>query len=171
MALVRDGLLVADDAWRFVAEADEIPAEGAVVVTAKRWLKERERFAGRNAPTGIKIEAGDDIKALAADIDRFALVAVDFPKFNDGRGYSTAHLLRTRYGYKGEIRAVGRVLRDSLLYMHRCGFDAFDIVDKDPLGAWRQKLGEMSVFYQPATDDRTPARDLRHPHRPLARAS
>lgn len=171
MTLIKDGALVGEDGWAFLGDADELPAEGAVVVTAKRWLKERERLAGRNAPTGVKFEAGDDPRALAADIDRFALVAVDFPKFNDGRGYSTARLLRGRCGYRGELRAVGRVLRDQLLFMQRCGFDAFDVADKDPVGAWQQALGEMSVFYQPSADDRIPARALRHPRRRLARAS
>lgn len=171
MALIRNGALVEGDPWRFYAEGEELPADGAALVTAKRWAKERERLIGRNAPIGVKLEASDQPKSIAADLDRFGLVAVDFPKFNDGRGYSAARLLRERYGYKGEIRAVGRVLRDQLLYMLRCGFDGFDLTDKDPVAAWAQAVGAMSVFYQPAADDRAPVRMLRHPRPRLARAS
>ena len=171
MALIRNGALVPEDPWRFFAEGEALPADGAALVTAKRWATERERLIGRNAPIGVKLEAGDQANAIAADLDRFGLVAVDFPKFNDGRGYSAARLLRERYGYKGEIRAVGRVLRDQLLLMLRCGFDGFDLADKDPVGAWAQAVGDMSVFYQPAADDRVPARKLRHSRSWLARAS
>jgi uncharacterized protein (DUF934 family) len=169
MALIRNGALVEGDPWRFVADGEELPAAGAAVVTAKRWVAERDGLIGRNAPIGVKLEAGDQPKSIASDLDRIDLVAVDFPAFKDGRGFSAARLLRERYGYKGEIRAVGRVLRDALLYMQRCGFDAFDLVDKDPVAAWRESLGEMSVFYQPAADERAPARRLRRPR--LARAS
>jgi uncharacterized protein (DUF934 family) len=171
MALIRNGALVEGDPWRFFAEGEALPAGGAALVTAKRWAAERERLLGRNAPIGVKLEAGDQPAAIAADLDRFGLVAVDFPKFNDGRGYSAARLLRERHGYKGEIRAVGRVLRDQLLFMLRCGFDGFDLADKDPVGAWAEAVGAISVFYRPAGDDRAPARRLRHAGPRLARAS
>jgi uncharacterized protein (DUF934 family) len=169
MALIRNGALVAGDPWRFVADGDELPADGAAVVTAKRWTTERDRLLGRNAPIGVKLEAGDALDAIARDLDRIGLVAIDFPAFKDGRGFSSARLLRERYGYRGEIRAIGRVLRDALLYMLRCGFDAFDLTDKDPVAAWNEAVAEMSVFYQPAADGRVPARRLRNPR--LARAS
>ena len=169
MALIRNGALVENDPWRFLADNEELPAEGAALVTAKRWIAERDRLLGRNAPVGVKLEAGDHPKSIAGDLDRIGLVAVDFPAFKDGRGFSAARLLRERYGYKGEIRAVGRVLRDALLYMQRCGFDAVDLTDKDPVAAWKEAVGEMTVFYQPAADERVPARSLRNPR--LARAS
>ena len=169
MALIRNGALVQNDPWRFVADGEDLPPEGAAVVTAKRWLAERDRLLGRNAPVGVRLEAGDQPKAIAADLERIGLVAVDFPAFKDGRGFSSARLLRERYGYKGEIRAVGRVLRDALLFMLRCGFDAFDLIDKDPVTAWNEAVAELSVFYQPAADGRAPARTLRNPR--LARAS
>jgi len=169
MALIRNGALVENDPWRFVADGEELPPEGAALVTARRWVAERDRLVGRNAPVGVRLEAADHPKSIAADLDRIGLVAVDFPAFKDGRGFSAARLLRERYGYKGEIRAVGRVLRDALLYMLRCGFDAFDLTDKDPVAAWNEAVGEMSVFYQPAADGRAPARRLRNPR--LARAS
>jgi uncharacterized protein (DUF934 family) len=82
------------------------------------------------------------------------VVALEFPKFSDGRAFSYARLLRERYGYQGEVRAVGEVLRDLLLYMHRCGFNAYQ-VDRDDAGErWQAALEEMSVWYQPTADGR-----------------
>lgn len=78
-------------------------------------------------PDMALLEAGDDPAALAARLDALRVVAVDFPKFGDGRGYSIAWLLRERYGYRGELRAVGEVARDNLYFMAQCGFDAFQL--------------------------------------------
>ena len=76
-------------------------------------------------------------------------------KFNDGRAFSYARLLRERYGFQGEVRAVGEVLRDLLLYMHRCGFDAFEIDRQDAVERWQAALAEVSVWYQPTADGRS----------------
>ena len=89
------------------------------------------------------------------------MVALEFPKFRDGRAYSTARLLRERYGFAGELRAVGDVLRDQFLFMHRCGFDAFEVADEQAVAAWRKAIAEFTVFYQTATDGRAPAGALR----------
>ena len=84
-------------------------------------------------PEMALLEAGDDPGALAASLGRLKLVAVNFPKFGDGRGYSIARLLRERYGYRGELRAIGAVARDHLYYMAQCGFDAFELrTGEDP---------------------------------------
>jgi uncharacterized protein (DUF934 family) len=81
---------------------------------------------------GVWLDSHEDPEALADDLDRLSLVAVNFPKFTDGRGYSIARLLRERYHYQGEIRAIGDVLQDQLFYMQRCGIDAYALrADKD----------------------------------------
>ena len=91
----------------------------------------------------------------------FALVALDFPKFRDGRAYSYARLLRERYGFRGELRAVGEVLLEQLFFMLRTGFDAFEIQGPDPSGAYRTALADFSVWYQPTGDGRPTAIQLR----------
>ena len=111
--------------------------------------------------------AGADVRdvlqnVVTNDLDRLALIALDFPVFRDGRAYSHARLLRERFGFDGEIRATGNVLRDQFLFMHRCGFDAFVIADPAQADAWLQSISEISVWYQPATDSRTPVLSLRH---------
>jgi uncharacterized protein (DUF934 family) len=101
--------------------------------------------------------------AIADDVGRLGLVALEFPRFTDGRPYSHARLLRQRLGYRGELRAVGNVLRDQLLFMRRCGFDAFELPDGADVAAWLSAFDEISVFYQPAADGAPPAMELRRP--------
>ena len=99
----------------------------------------------RAAPIGVRLKAGQHLEVIAAHGARLALVALEFPKFTDGRAYSYARLLRERYGYKGELCAVGQVLRDQLLFMHRCGFDAYEIARADAACARRSPRSASSI--------------------------
>ena len=120
------------------------------------WLASRDQFAGKALPLGIWLEAHDDLKDVVPDLPRFELVAVNFARFSDGRGYSIARLLRGRYGYKGELRAVGDVLLDQLFYLMRVGFDAYALRDdQDPLAAGAA-LRAFSVSYQGGADQPLP---------------
>jgi uncharacterized protein (DUF934 family) len=120
------------DNWRLLdaaAPLTDILASGDVIVPLALWRAHRDALAARNGRTGVWLAADEGPDALAEDIDRLPLIAVSFPKFGDGRGFSTARLLRERYGYKGELRAIGDVLRDQLFFMERCGFDTFALRD------------------------------------------
>jgi len=161
MPLLRNGRLVDDD-WRFVGDDEALSIEGAVVVSLKRWTAERDSLLQRGAPLGVRLEPADLVETLAPDLARLALIQIDFPKFNDGRGYSTARLLRQRYRYPGELRAVGRVLRDQLLYLHRCGFDAFEIAREDAIETWIKAVSEFGAWYQRGADARPTVTALRH---------
>lgn len=146
---------IVDDAVVHVADGEPLPANGTVTVSLERWQAERDALTARG-DVGVRLTAADEPEALFADVAALALVAVEFSKFTDGRGYSTARLLRERGGYSGELRAVGHVLRDQLLYMHRVGFDAFELSpDKDIEGAL-EAFRELSVKYQPAVDEKLP---------------
>ncbi len=165
--IFRNGAFV-DDVWTRLDDDAPVPEDGYVLVPAARWLAERERLAARNHPLAIVIGAGDRIEDLAADLDRFQVVAIDFPAYTDGRGYSAARLARDRYGYRGELRAVGNVLADQVPLMARCGFDTF-VVTKP---AARQVLADggvpdVPVYYQPATRAEAPVPN----HRPWLRRS
>jgi uncharacterized protein (DUF934 family) len=94
---------------------------------------------------------------LAADIDSLPLIAIDFPKFVDGRGYSTARLLRDKYRFGGELRAIGQVLRDQFVFMLRAGFDAFEVKKQSDAEAFAVSAKRYSVFYQPTGDGRITA--------------
>ena len=120
-----------------------------------------EAFTGQSNATAVRIEPGDDARELLPHLGRLSLVEVNFPAFGDGRGYSSARILREA-GYEGELRAVGDVLVDQLAYMRRCGFDAFEPdqqLDKDDVQAAFDRWPEV---YQDAADDRTPIWTKRH---------
>lgn len=163
--IIRDGVIVSDD-WQLmpVTEAESaataiVPA-GNVMVPLKVWIAQREslisRISVQNQPIGVWLDGADDPSLLADSIDRFAVIAVNFPKFTDGRGYSTATLLRSRYGFTKELRAIGDVLRDQLFYLRRAGFNAFAVrADKDINDALNA-LTDFSEVYQGAVDQPLP---------------
>ena len=120
-----------------------------------------EAFMGQTNATAVRIEAGEDARQLIPHLDRIALVEVDFPRFRDGRGYSSARILREA-GYTGEIRAAGDVLVDQMLFMRRCGFDSFaPDAPVDPV-VLQAAFDRYEFFYQPAADDAVPVWKLRH---------
>ena len=162
MPLLKDGK-IADDQWTAVADDAPLPADRPVIVSLERWQKEKDVLAGRNAPLGVRLKSDQSPELIREDLGRFGLVALDFPHFKDGRAYSYARLLRERFGYKGELRAVGNVLRDQYMFMQRCGFDAFEVKDARAVEAWQQAMTEMSVWYQPTADGRRTAIQIRHP--------
>ena len=126
--LIKDGAL-ADDRWALLRDARalaDVPAHGAVIVPLALWVAQRDALAARGE-AGVLLGPADDPDALAPDVASLSVIAIDFPTFADGRGYSIARLLRERHGYRGELRAVGDVLRDQLYLMAECGFDAFEI--------------------------------------------
>ena len=127
--LIKERRIVADS-WHLFergskGELPEVPARGDVIVPLALWLARRYDFLAYPGKLGVWVDANEGPEALAGDVQRFPLIAVNFPKFGDGRGYSIARLLRERYGYKGELRAIGDVLHDHLYFMEQCGFDAF----------------------------------------------
>jgi uncharacterized protein (DUF934 family) len=91
---------------------------------------------------------------IGAEAGRFGVIALSFPSFADGRAFSQARVLRSQYGYAGEIRATGGVGRDQLLFMQRCGIDAFEVPERALTEDWFAALGEIDLFYQPAEDNR-----------------
>ena len=147
MPLLKDGK-VAADSWAPLSEGTEMP-QGDVIVTLEQWQAGRERLRGHNGRLGLRLKSDQSPAQLADDLQHFALIALEFPRFGDGRAYSYARLLRERYAFKGELRAVGNVLRDQLLFMLRCGFDAFEIAGEGALDAWREAVAEIDLFYQP----------------------
>jgi uncharacterized protein (DUF934 family) len=146
---------VQDDAWQLLDDAADVPEQGDVIVGLVRWNQNADALLARSGKVAVVLrsnESPDDIQRR----DELALVAIDFPKFADGRGYSNARRLRERLGFEGEIRAVGDVLRDQLFYMHRCGIDSFALkAGKDIAGAL-DAFREFSVTYQAAADDPRP---------------
>lgn len=138
------------DAWTHAVDGEPLP-DGAVFLSKARFLAEKPALIGRTAPLGLLLDPADRLDDLADDIARFAAIAVRFPRYGDGRGYSLARLLRERHGFTGELRAVGDVLWDQLEAFRRVGFDAL-VIEHAPTRA-RLADGERPaspVWYQPA---------------------
>lgn len=152
--IIRKGEVVSD---ALVHLEDDAPlVAGDVTVSLSRWLAEAGALTAHDAQVGVRLAPTDDARALAEQAASLPLIAVEFPKFSDGRGYSHARILREQLGFKGELRAVGDVLRDQLFVMARCGFDAFEVrADKDIRDALKA-FETFSVRYQGAADDPRP---------------
>jgi uncharacterized protein (DUF934 family) len=150
--LIKERRIVADN-WRLLSrgpqgELPEAPPQDDVIVPLALWLARREAFLAYPGKLGVWLDASEGPEAIAADLQRFAVIAVNFPKFGDGRGYSIARLLRERYGYTGELRAIGDVLHDHLHFMKQCGFDAFMLREDQDANEALTALDTFSDGYQ-----------------------
>ena len=148
MALIKNRRLVADT-WRLLQPEDAIPVEGNVIVPLALWREQRSALHDRKGLTGVWMAPADDPSEIG---DLPPLIAVHFPAFTDGRGYSTARLLRQRYGFTGELRAFGDVLRDQLFELARCGFDSFVLRDDQDADDALRAFDDFSETYQAAAD-------------------
>ncbi len=160
MPLIEQGR-IGEDAWSFAPDGEPVPNDRPVIISFERWQAERASFDGRNAALGVRLKSGTLAGAIAADLDRFALVAVEFAKFRDGRGFSTARELRERYGYAGEIRAVGHVIPDQYQFLMRTGFTSVEAPEGTEPESWANALTEITVAYQPSLVEAPPLSLLR----------
>lgn len=157
--LIQNGRLVADRWQRLeMSEDADLGALSAapILLPASLWCARRDELLARTGEIGVSLAPGFPLESLAGDIGRFSLIAVEFPKFADGRGYSIASLLRQRYGYRGELRAVGDVGRDQMFYLRRVGFDAFLIPEGRDAEDALQGLSDFPDTYQGAADQPLP---------------
>ena len=156
MPLVKHGKIAADD---FVTVADdvEIPADGAILLPAARFLADAAVLTTRADKIGVIWPNNRDVDDLVPHLGKVAVVALVFPSFRDGRAYSQARLLRERFAYRGEMRATGQVLRDQFVFMLRAGFDAFDVRKDSDARAFAETVKRYTVFYQPTGDGRISA--------------
>ena len=147
----------------FTAAADDaaLPESGGAIVSLARFVKEREQLLARNAPVGVRLKSSESPEALGADAQRLSLVAIEFPAFGDGRGFSWARMLRTRLGFTGEIRAVGKFIYDQIAHQKRTGFDAWELPDGFTLEQFERALREITNPYQPSADGKKTIRELR----------
>ncbi|QBQ98281.1 DUF934 domain-containing protein [Paraburkholderia pallida] len=165
MALIIKKREIVEDNWQVVRAAEDgtlpevsaLPA-GKVLVPFVLWQAERDALIASRSKDelGVWLEPDSEPADIAGDFDKLALIGIDFPVFRDGRGYSIGRLLRERYGYKGELRAIGDVLRDQLRFYERCGFDSYALrADKDINDALKA-FTEFTVQYQGAFDEPSP---------------
>ena len=141
------------DIWAILDDGAAFPAHGFALLPMTRWLAERDSLKSFATSIGLVLYAGDDINSIVDDLSCFSVIALDFPKFADGRSYSTARLLRENHRYRGELRAIGDVLIDQIPLMRRCGFDAFAI-SNEPTRRMLEAghVPDVPLYMQPTSD-------------------
>jgi uncharacterized protein (DUF934 family) len=156
MPLVNGGK-IADDSFVKLAVDTPLPEGGDILVPAERFVGEADALLKRTGKVGVIWPNNRDIAELVPYLGKIATVALVFPTFRDGRAYSQARLLRERYGYRGDLRATGQVLRDQFVFMLRAGFDSFEVKKQADAEAFMLTAKRYSVFYQPTGDGRITA--------------
>jgi len=155
MAFIKDRKL-AHDPWHLLKASNDsvpaLPATGKVIVPLVFWRQHRDELIARPDGVGVWLLATDEAREIADDLPLLQVIAVNFATFNDGRGYSTARLLRERYGWRGELRAIGDVLSDQIFYLTRVGFDAFELREGEDMEAVLGRFEDFSETYQAAVD-------------------
>lgn len=149
--LIKDGQLQ-EDHWTLIDEDAPIPATGPVILPLALYQAQKSEWDATDRDIGVWLNDEQMAEDVIDSLDKLALIALRFPKFADGRGFSKARLLRERYGYKGEIRAIGDFLPDQVFYMGRCGIDAFACRTEDEAMTALALLSPFSVRYQSGTD-------------------
>ncbi len=147
---------LAEDPFTAVSDDQQIPP-GDVIISLARFQSEGELLLGEERRVGVRLESDQAVEDLAYDLPQIAVVALAFPKMGDGRAFSSVRLLRERFGYKGQIRAVGAVLRELAGNMVRCGFDAFEPADGSTVEEWERATRRFRHVYQRSSDGRSPA--------------
>jgi uncharacterized protein (DUF934 family) len=167
MPLIKNGAIAQD---RYVRVPDDAPVPDGVpaIVPAARFLADAEEILARDAPTGVIWPNNRRVAELAPYLDRLAAIVLMFPNFKDGRGYSQARLLRERYGFGGELRAAGQILRDQFVFLVRAGFDSLEVAKTGDAEAFAAVLARYTVFYQVAGDGRPSAARQRLSRPPAA---
>jgi uncharacterized protein (DUF934 family) len=148
------GNAIVDDNWQLIGAEDEIP-QGRVLMPLARWLAldDERRLGGDTAPW---LDSDQEFADALPELLKAGLIAVNFPTFMDGRGFSIAEILRQQHGYRGELRAIGYLIQDQLFFLKRCGFDAFQLREGTDLKAALASLQPFSVTYQTSADTDRP---------------
>ena len=156
MPLVENGQVV-QDRYVYVGEDEPVPDRVPVIVPAKRFLDNADVLIRRDGSLGVAWPNDRRVAELAPWLGHLALVALQFPKFRDGRAYSQARLLRETYGFGGTLRATGDVLRDQFQFLVRAGFNSFEVKKPADAGVFAEAVRRYSVFYQASADGSVPA--------------
>ncbi len=147
---------LAEDAFTNVGDDEALPP-GDVIISLTRFQTDGEGLLSEGRQVGVRVKSDEEVEALAYDLPRIAVVALEFPKYRDGRAFSSARVLRERLNFQGEVRAVGDVLRTLAGFMVRCGFDAFEPADGSTPDDWQRATLRFRHVYQRASDGRAPA--------------
>jgi uncharacterized protein (DUF934 family) len=152
-SLIKDGTVV-NNLWQIVDEDHTDLAQDHIILPYSLWVANQDSLSQRvsEGKVGLLLEGEHNLQEQHESLASFALIAIRFPGFMDGRGFSVGRLLRERYGFTGELRATGSVIRDQLCYLQRCGFSSFDLDDDINVEAALESLSDFSEGYQISVD-------------------
>jgi uncharacterized protein (DUF934 family) len=150
MQIIKDKQIIEDN-WTHLTDTDEL-SDGNITVSLARWKEEKSILGNRKSSTGIRLSTSDKIEDIADDLDKIPLIALEFPAFTDGRSFSHARLLRNRYGFNGEIRAIGNYMADQVFYLSRVGVNAFQLERPEDLVTALSTMNDFTVKYQSSTN-------------------
>ncbi len=153
--IIKDRAIV-EDSFRYITDAVDLAAGGDIILDLTLWNEHKASLQNHAGKIGVQITGDAEPEVIADDLASLDVVAIHFPVFRDGRGFSLARILRSRFGYQGELRATGDVLRDQLFFMQRCGFNAFEPRPDRSLEDALAGLNDFSVIYQADANERRP---------------
>jgi uncharacterized protein (DUF934 family) len=162
LRVVKDNKVI-EDSWLHLVDITSVEslAEGDVILALAFWKDHQAELLGRSGQLGVCVGGDDDIDDIVEDLTDFSLIAIEFPTFRDGRGYSLARILRDHHNYQGDIRAIGDVLRDQLFFMQRCGFSSFQVREDRDMDVDLSGFSDFSITYQSAADGALPVYKIR----------
>ncbi len=146
MQIIKDRKIIEDN-WTHIPDDDEI-SEGNITVSLSRWKEEKIKLLARKESAGVRLSPSDNVEDIADDLEQIPLVALEFPAFTDGRSFSHARLLRSRYGFNGEIRAIGNYMPDQVFYLVCVGVNAFQLEKPEELNTALSTMNDFTVQYQ-----------------------
>jgi len=153
--LLKDNQII-EDSWAFLDDSAETLPSGNLLLSLEQWQQFSDQLSQHNGELGLWLEGNAEIDAVIDSLQQLSLIAIKFPKFVDGRGFSLARLLRERYNYNGELRAIGEFIRDQLYLLKRCGFNAFQLTEDQDLSEASKSLNDFSETYQVSADQQEP---------------
>lgn len=157
MQIIKDKTLTTDN-WQLIRQTeDDMPIlEEPFILPFPYWQTNKELLLKNSYKKGVWLSSDTKVEDIIDDLPHFALIAIDFPVSKDGRPYSTARLLRQRYSYKGELRAIGDIGIDHFFYLQRCGFNSFEIEAEKNSEGFLHRFKDFSICYQAAVDENPP---------------
>lgn len=149
MRIIKDKKIVEDN-WTYVSDTSPVQ-DGNITVSPEKWQHDRKELLNRNGNLGLRLGSVDSLDHIKKDLENFKLIELNFSAFTDGRGFSQAWMLRNRYQYKGELRAVGHFMLDQMYYLSRVGFNSFNPENPTDLQCALSALDDFTIQYQVST--------------------
>lgn len=150
MKIIKDKQII-EDSWLHISDNDEI-VDGDITLSLARWQKKVTELTDHKGSIGIRLAPSDKVEDISADLVNFNLIALEFPAFTDGRSFSQARLLRSRYGFKGDIRALGSYMPDQVFYLSRVGVNSFQLEKPEEITVALSTMNDFTVKYQDSTN-------------------